>query len=170
MTAISNNPTNINFLAPQGLRFLVRRMPNVNFFVQRANIPGINLPAVEAPNPFVQVPHGGDHITYNELVVTFKVDEDLKNYLEIHDWIRGLGFPEEHQEYADLLASAEGLNSDVVLMILTSAKNPNLEVTFKDALPVNLSDLIFDTTDDQVTNITASAAFRYISFDIARVV
>ena len=30
------------------------------------------------------------------------VDEDLVNYMEIQNWIRGLGFPESLNEFTDL--------------------------------------------------------------------
>ena len=44
----------------------------------------------------------GDKITYDDLSFSFFVDENLENYLEVHNWIRGLGYPESIQEFSDL--------------------------------------------------------------------
>lgn len=44
-----------NFLAPNGFRFNMKRLPNISFFVQNINIPGLNMNADETPNPFTTI-------------------------------------------------------------------------------------------------------------------
>ena len=44
--------------------------------------------------------------------------------------------------------------------------NPNLEVTFKDLYPVSLGDVQFDLSQTDVEYITATADFRFRSFDV----
>ena len=39
---------------------------------------------------------------FGDLTLRFLVDENLKNFMEIQNWIRGLGFPERVQEFRDL--------------------------------------------------------------------
>ena len=48
----------------------------------------------------------GDKVTYSSLDVSFLVDENLNNYKEIHDWITGLGFPQDHKQFADVLGTS----------------------------------------------------------------
>ena len=48
------------------------------------------------------IPVPGDKLTYADLTLSFFVDEDLENYIEVHNWLRGLGFPESIQEFIDL--------------------------------------------------------------------
>jgi hypothetical protein len=90
--------------------------------------------------------------------------------MEIHNWIRGLGFPEQFSEYADLKSksqiSGEGLRSDLGLIILNSTKTPNFQFTFRDAFPVYLSDVVFDTTLQDVQYLSASAQFQYTLYDV----
>lgn len=172
MTAITDTPINKNFLSPLGFRFAIKKLPNVNFFVQKANIPGIQIASQPAAgNPFTKIPYAGDHIEYNEFQLTFRVDEDLQNYMEIHNWIKGLGFPEDFKEYADLAnqkpMSGLGVKSDASLIITTNGKSPNYECVFEDAFPVNLSDLNFDTTDETVEYIEATATFFYTLYKIS---
>src|SRR5690606_103637 len=61
MSALDKVPSNNNFLSPLGFHFSVRKLPNVNFFVQRVRIPSISLPPADTPNPFVKIPYSGDH-------------------------------------------------------------------------------------------------------------
>ena len=173
MSAIDNTPANKNFLSPLNFRFTIKKAPHVNFFIQKVNIPSINLKPPVAPNPMVNVPLIGDHLDYSTLEITFKVDEDLQNYLEIHDWIKALGKPvdfvarkaiREKRSY-----TGDGETSDISLMVLSSTKMANYEVVFTDAHPVALSSVVFNTTDNDVNYIEASATFKYVYYDIINV-
>jgi hypothetical protein len=163
-------PTNKSFLSPLGFNFAIKKLPTTNFFLTRANIPGFSVGVVEAPNPFVKLPIPGDKVQFNELQVTFKVDEDMKNYLEIFNWIMGLGFPDNYGQYANIKGkektSGEGIYSDATLTILTSAMNPNMEFTFRNAFPFSLTDLDFNTTSTDVEYLEATVSFRYELFTI----
>jgi hypothetical protein len=173
MSVLDNTPTNKNFLSPLNLKFSILRSPNLNFFVQKVNIPSIRLPQIEIPNQFVTIPDPVTHMDYGSLSVTFKVDEDFGNYLEMHSWIRSLGFPDNYGEHAALSKNKEytgfGLHSDLSLIILNAIKNPNIEITFRNAFPVYLSELQFDYTLSDVDYITATVEFDYILFDIKKI-
>lgn len=173
MTALDTIPENKNFLSPLGFKFQVKKCPTVNFFVQTVNIPSIVLPDTYAPNPFVKIPYSGEHITYGDLTLTFKVDEDLVNYLEIHNWIKALGFPDKFDQYDVInrkpIMSGEGIRSDISLLVLSSSRNPTYDITFKDAFPVSLSGVEFDTRTQDVQYVTATTTFKYISYEINQI-
>ena len=164
--------TMLNMLSPLNFKFTLKRAPNLNFFVQTINIPGVALPKVDTPNPLIKIPLSGDHLEYDELDITFKVDENLQNYLEVHNWVRALGKP-SFNEYSVLANQAtytgEGLKSDIVVTVLTSQKNSNYEFIFKDAFPISISSISFQSTDESVNYIEASARFVYTIFDIVKV-
>jgi hypothetical protein len=164
--------TNKNFLSPLNFKFMLKRAPHVNFFIQKINIPGISLPQVETTNPFVNIAYAGDHLQYDTLEMTFKVDEDLQNYLEMHGWLRAQG-KQSFPEYKALATTApytgEGLKSDISLTVLTSNKRANYEIVFKDAFPLSISSIDFNTTDEDVQHVLASVTFRYLYYDILKV-
>jgi len=170
MSAIDNTPTNKNFLSPLNFRFQVKKAPHVNFFIQKVNIPEIRIRNTAANNPFVQIPYSGEHIDYGALDIVFKVDEDLQNYLELHNWLLGLGKPENFEQYKNLedkpSYTGDGLVSDISVMILSSTKLPNYEVTYVDAFPVSLSGLSFNTNDTDVNYLEATASFKYTYYNI----
>lgn len=170
MSALDHNPTNKNYLSPLTFLFNIKRAPNVNFFIQRAHIPGLTLDAVEQNNPFVTIPRPGDHIDFEDLAIEFKVSENLDNWLEIFNWIKNTGFPNSYEEYANIasksIISGEGITSDITLLLANNNKILNIDVTFKDALPISLTSLEFDSTNPNIEYLSAVATFKYRTYDI----
>ena len=173
-TALDETPSNLNYLSPLIYKFQIKKTPTVNFFVQNINLPGLHLANIDVNNQFVRVPKGGDHIDYDELMINFKVDETLTNWLEIHNWIRGMGFPESFSEYSALnnqpQATGLGLYSDASLVICNSQRIPKFNVIFEDAFPISLSSIIFDNTQSNETYLTAAATFKYTKYDIETII
>ena len=173
MTAVSNTPQNRNFLSQLNYKFIIKKAPNVNFFLQNVNIPSVQLVQVDTGNPFVKTPYPGDHIDFGVLKVSFKVDEDLQNYLEIFNWLKGLGFPEKYQQYNDIASqpsySGETIVSDISLIINASTKTPNYEFSFIDAFPISLSEIQFNNIDNTVNYVNAEAVFKYTYFTVTNI-
>jgi hypothetical protein len=164
--AIARQPINRNFLSQLNYKFILHRAPNIEFWIQRVNLPGMNIGPTEHPNPFVSIPYSGEQIDYEPLGIDYKVDEDFANWFEINNWLTGLGFPENFDQYKDLkdqkeISLGEGLKSDISLMIQNSSKKPNMEFIFHDAFPISLSSLPFDVTDPDVDYLEATAVFKY---------
>lgn len=171
MSALDNNPANKNFLSPLNFKFTLRRAPHINFFLQNVSLPQVTInPTPAYSNILIDIPLPGEFVTFSPLTITFKVDEDLQNYLEIFNWIKSLGDYGRDGDYAKLQNAAAGsdlgLYSDISLMVLSSAKRPNYEITFMDAFPTSLSAITFNTTDPTVSFIEAKAEFRYTIFEI----
>ena len=112
-------------------------------------------------------------LEYGEFNITFKVDEDFKNYLELHNWMRGLSDTENYTERAALNAvpeyTGDGTVSDISIIALNSAKNPNFQITFTDAFPIELGEVVFDSTMDDVSFITCDATFKYTVYEISKI-
>lgn len=160
-----NQAANLNFLSPLGFRFTLKRSPKVNFFVTDINIPSLNLGFVNVPSPFKIVEIPGDKPDFGNLRVTFKVDENMENYLEIFNWLIKLGFPEDFTQYAAIAGSAtgsgEGTVADATLTILNSSQSPNLEVQFEGLFPIGISEVNMTTADIDVNYVTATAEFKF---------
>lgn len=165
--ATSQKVYNLNNLSPVGFSFLIKRCPNVNWFVQEVNLPGVTLGDSSKYYATGKAAIPGDNLEYNELTISFIVDESLNNWREIYNWMRGLA-PTAiggDNQYKDLKASEFGLISDGNLVVLTNSSNPNISLSFKDLFPTSLSDVHFRTTDTTLDPITASVTFRYTHFD-----
>jgi hypothetical protein len=173
--ALRDQPDNTQFLSPLGFNFSIKKLPNTNYFVQAVNVPTVQIGDVVMPTPFVNIPTIGDRMAFAEFQLSFKVDEDMTNYIELFDWMVQLGFPEDfaqakniYQKQRSVDFLADGPYSDATVTILNSAMQPNLEVQFEDCYPTALSDLQFSTTSPSVDYIECQATFRYKLFRILR--
>jgi len=169
--ALNDQPDNTQFLSPLGFNFMIKKLPNTNYFVQSVNVPSVQATDVVMPTPFTNIPTIGDRLNYSEFQLSFKVDEDMTNYIELYDWLLQLHFPEDfaqskniYQKQNNVDFLADGPYSDATLTILNSAMNPNKEVIFEDCYPIALSDLQFSTTAASVDYIECQATFRYRMF------
>ena len=82
---------NRNFLSPIGFKFVLSDFPKVTYFAQSANIPGISINQVEQPTVMGRtIPWDSHGLNYEPLNLQFLIDEDLENYLILHNWMRGL--------------------------------------------------------------------------------
>lgn len=179
MSATANQPTNKSFLSPLGFKFTIKKTPHINYFVQSVSLPSITLNRTEIPTPFVKIPLAGDHLDFGELTVTYKVDESLKNYLEIYNWLIAIGFPDSFDQFKSIdnvrqsrntgivsPLSGQGIYSDVTLTILSSAMNPIHNITYYNAFPTSLSELEFVTTDSDINYLTSTVSFSYQKFTV----
>ena len=179
---------NRNFLAPTGFNFVLEKAQAVDFFCQSANVPSVSMIPTVQPGRLRNIPVPGDELYYEDLSVRFLVDEEMKNYLEIHDWLTTLGFPEYWGQYdfeqqkddkRQPFASDDMMNSrvaysrkdkyersDANLQILNSNYNVIQTIRFKDIFPISLSTLTFDTVASDVQYLSASATFKYTHYNI----
>ena len=162
MSALRDQPTNTSFLSPIGFKFQLNNFPEVNYFCQSATLPGISISSINVPTPLKAIDLAGDEVTYEELSIKFIVDENMKNWLSIYDWIIGLGFPtKEGQEKYAKLAIASELTTDATLTVLTSNMNPQINFVFKECFPLSLTSIAFDSGGTDIDYVTADVSFRY---------
>jgi len=156
-------PSNRNFLNPIGYLLKLEKFEGVDFFCQTANVPDITMPTTEVASQFRNLPIiPGGGVTFGDFVVSFIVDEDLRNYNSIASWIRDNGNADQMQRTTakdDILTNAQ-------LQIVTSQYNPAFIVDFRNIFPVSLTGLQFDATVSDVEYITATATFKHQQFFI----
>jgi hypothetical protein len=122
------------------------------------------------------LPTPGDMIQFGDLNLRFLVDENLENYMEIQNWMRGLGFPEQLSQFDDLEKSGlvrgnytkdrQNIYSDGTLQVLTSSQIPNFQIRFQDLFPYSISTMNFDATDTDIQYFTADVSFKYTIYNI----
>ena len=167
---------NRNFLSPTGFKFALKRSPAAAFFCNQANIPSLDLGIAVQTSYLKDLDRPGDKIVFGDLNLRFLVDEDLFNYMEIQNWIRGLGYPENLNQLQKLNDKAlihgiygnegEQIYSDATLQILSNSLIPKYQVMFKDVFPYSLSTITFDATNTDIEYFTAEVSFKYTIYNI----
>ena len=173
------DPSNINPLSPTGFMLSIQKLPGVSFFAQEVTLPDVSLPPIDWNTPLSRISVTGDLLSYGDLTINFLIDEEMKNYTAIYNWLKGLGFPKDHKQYTEFIdQEKETTNaynksenlvsySDGTLSILGSNNTPVKAFTFVDLHPTSLSSLQFTANATDVNYLIGSATFRYTYFEIA---
>ncbi len=189
----TRQPAKMDYASPVQFRFKIAKLPQVEFFIQTVNLPGISMGTATVPTPLYDYPVPGDEISFQSLDISFLVDENLNNYKELHDWISGLGFGKSHDDFADLQATAAdrfpgstkgslvagveipaplsegGIYSDATLTILNSKNIAKTEVRFQNVFPTSIGSLSYDVQASDIDYLKASASFDYLNYDIVQI-
>ena len=155
-------PKNRNFLSPIGFKLKLENFEGVDFFCQTANIPDIQMPFTDVPTRFRNVPIvPGGGVTFGDLNVRFIIDEDLVNYHSIYKWIRQNGRADRDIDTPD-----EPQYSNGIIEVTTSSMNTNFVVEYVNMFPINLSNIVFDSSVGDIEYITADVTFKYQQFNL----
>jgi hypothetical protein len=173
--ARTTEPDNKNFLSPIGFQFSIQKLPHVNYFCTSASIPDMNMSVIEDLNsPFSVMPEPGDKISFGDLSLNFRIDEDMKNYREIYDWISSIGYPDTFDQRVGLrranFTNGETMFSDGSLLIMTNQYKPNVEVKFIDLFPISLSALEFNIDQTDVEYLQGEVSFKYRKYELLNIV
>jgi hypothetical protein len=160
---IQNQPENKNTLQNTRFRMLIRRLPNTTYFLQSANLPGLDISAVRQHTVFNTVFRPGGEVSHNPVTVNFIVDEDISNWKEIRNWILECS---NYKDFTEYRPPAEHFSDEITLTILTNTHNITHKAVFSNAFPIALSDLNFTTIASGDEILTASMQFKFTSYDI----
>ena len=184
---LARQPDQLDYASPTQFRFGIHQLPKVEFFTVSANLPGITAGTVNYATPFKDIPTMGEKLEYENLSISFIVDEYLENYISLHNWMVGIGFPEKREQFrtfrdvtsntpasgktppTDLVGKAvpdKAMYSDAFLQILSNKNNPIVEVNFENIFPISLSALDFTQTATDVEYMVATAEFAYQIYEI----
>ena len=164
-------PKNKSFLSPKSFSFNLQRMPHVQYFLSKVNIPDLTLGQVDSvTNSFIKIPVPGDKLEFGSLDIEFKIDEDMKNYLEIYNWMISLGSPDNFAQRASInqknnAGGNKTERSDATMILTDNVGNPNIKIKFLDMYPVSLSSLEYDVTENDINYLVGTASFVYRKFE-----
>jgi hypothetical protein len=167
------NPSNTNFLSPNGFMLQIQKLPELFYFCQSTSLPAISLPAFRQSTTLSIAKISGETIEYDDLTVQFLIDENMANYNAIFDWIKGLGFPKNNDQYKNFLAEQNPnmselaqSYSDGTLSVLDSSYNPVRSYNFVDLIPVSLTTIEFTNAASDVQYILGNATFSYSYYEL----
>ena len=186
---LARQPDKLDYLSPTQFKFNIHQLPKVEFYCTAANVPAISLGEALFPTPFKDIPVMGDTLTYDNLSITFVVDEHLENYIELHNWLIGIGFPKNRNQFSNFRSSTsstpvttQGISNDIgdvkpattsramfgdaILTTLTNKNNPVVEIRFQDLYPVALGAIDFTQAVSDVEYISVTADFSYKIYEI----
>ena len=159
LSPINRQPTSTNYLYQTFYKFQMRRLPKVNYFMQKVSLPDFASGGpIEQPTRFVSVKHPSRNVSFDNLSIEFLVDENLENWRELYDWMRTIYLVDDYRKFESETSTHFTEGS---ILLLNSAMNVNKEIRFHNLLPISLSGIDFDSTDTDLTPRVATATFAF---------
>ena len=154
---MNNLTDNINMLTPGGFKVVIdsKEFANVQFFCTNAELPSVGQTETTADYRNTIAFFPGETLSFDTFNLTFIVDEEMKNYIEMFNWIRT-----NH--------TAKPLFKDITMSILSNKNTTNKQVMFHDAFPVALGSLQFTTQDTALDAVTCDVTFRFNKFEFVK--
>tara|TARA_Y100001973_G_C5200000_1_gene336898 strand:+ start:1319 stop:1837 length:519 start_codon:yes stop_codon:yes gene_type:complete len=165
---LGNFPTTSNLLTANQFKFNTSRIPILSEYVIGVNIPSIEFVSAELNTAFgVNIPTATGKYIFEDLTVSFLVDEELESWREIYEWMIRLGPMNENSEqimYNDCYDST----TIGELTILNSAYKPKFRYKFYNMFPISLTGFSFTTTAADSIQLSSSATFRFSYYDVEK--
>ena len=190
-SAVSRQPVVYDYSQLNQFKLFLPIFPLTEWFVTRCNIPGVSMGQGVQATSLIDMPIIGDKLTYDDFYCTFIIDEQLKNYTEMHDWLVNIGFPSAHTEFNaqarpdqfkrpshrihDPDVAGFGLDTDrdlycnIDLFILSSKNNPLVKIQMIEAFPTSLTNVEYASQETDTTYAECTATFSYTYFTIEAV-
>ena len=192
VSADGRQPTVFDYSQNNQFQLNIPIFPLTQWFVVSCNVPGVTMGQGVVPTPLIDVPLMGDKLTYDQFSMTFLVDEKLKNYIELHDWLVNMAAPQNHDQFGGRTSeyvispsqptkfyrngeevtgstSDRDLYCDIQLTILSSKNNPVAVITMQNAFPVTLSALDYTQQDTDTTYVQCNVSFAFMLYTIKAV-
>ena len=188
--SLSRQPDVFDYSQINQFRVYLPLFPITEWFVTRANIPGVTLGQAVQATPFTDMPVVGDKLTYDDFYFTFIVDEQLKNYQEMHNWLVNIGFPASGSQFKgqarpdgtsrakhQVIDRSTGagtivdmvdriLYSDIEMFILSSKNNPVVKIQMFESFPTSLTAIEYSSGETDTTYAECTCTFAYSYFTI----
>ena len=191
---LSRQPTVFDYSQSNQFRIFLPIFPTTEWFIISANIPGVTMGQATQTTPFTDMPIVGEKIDFENFEMTFIVDEQLKNYMEIYNWVKNIGFPYSGEKQFNKLdrpdnldrsktikrppgqvvgapnqsieTSDRNLYTDIRLDILSSKNNTVANIYMYEAFPISMSSIEYSQQETDTTYATCSVSFVYSWFDV----
>ena len=181
-------PTTVDYAQSNQFKVYIPIFPLVEWFVVSCNVPVITMGQGVVPTPLVDYPIVGEKLTYDQFSMTFLVDEKLKNFMELHNWLVNMAPPQDQSQFMATTSdyvlptgqntkfyapdntdsqtstgstSDRALYCDITLFILSSKNNPVATVVMRDAFPVSLSSLDYSQQETDTSYVQCNVTFDY---------
>jgi len=164
----------VNLMNTQVFQLAIPYTPSVNEYVQSVSLPGVTLGEAFMETPLIKSPEPGDKLIYSPLAITFLVDEGLKNWKELYDWLKSLGFPTDMTQYGVLphllnRVDDDRVVCDITMLIYNNQTQPILKTVFFDCFPISIGDIPLNVADTGSQPTICTADFMYRSYEVTTI-
>ena len=157
-----------NFLQPTGFKLVIDRAQfgNFEFFASQVSHPSIDVGEAVLPFRRTDAKFPGDKIMYSQLSCDVMLDEDMKVYEELHNWLLRTQEGKAVNASDTQVGSTLKTEYDIQMLILTSHNNQIRQIRYIDAFPTDLGSVQFQSTTAGTEYLTFTVSFRFTYFEL----
>lgn len=164
---------NKNPLYIKNCSLVINEIPTVDYFCTQIVLPTVSVDAIQRGTPLTKHQVHGDTLIFTPLSIEFTIDEDMRNYEELFNWICRYSTPAKSEQYIEGLTGPTRPHafqySDGSAILMTNKDNPNVFFEFESMFPTDLGTIDFNLKVDKPTVATCTATFNYTKFTLKRV-
>lgn len=140
---------------------LKQNMPALEVMVNVTNIPGFGIGQMEFKRPGIIDKRPGEHLSFEDLIITVLCDEKLEAYKEIHNYLLITSNPQ--------IASIDPFQGifDSTLLLTTNKNNLQHKIRFFNCFFKNVGDISLTATTDTDNQVSfqVTLGYSYFSFE-----
>lgn len=145
-------------LSPDRFQIRFDNLPNIHFRLTAAPIPGMSIVAPKvgttAPQKLQML---GNNVEFSPMNITFVVDENMDNWLEVLRWIKRTVESDDLEE--------DGILANASIVVLDSDLKEVVQCHLRDCVPNALSDIFLSVNDDS-PQVVSTLTLEYSTFKI----
>ena len=168
-------PDTNNYLSSNYFKLEITRLPLVTYHCQSVNLPSLSLtPAEQNTSTGTPVKWIGGRYNWEDFTISFMVDEDMKNWIEVFEWMEQIAIMTDVKNTMNYTmvgkpsGQIEDYFSNAQLAITNSSYKPKLIVNLIDIFPIALTGIQFNSISTDNEPIIATATFAYTYYNISR--
>ena len=156
-----------NFLSSGKFLINLSRLPGVDFYCQSISTPDVTVNTTNVNYIAGHTFETDTQISYGNLTINFIVDENLNNYNQVLNWLKGISpdtsLEESKKLYDESKQIGSGFDYTDIELIFPKSKQTYV---YKNCTPTSLSGLEFNVSEDLF--ISASVTFMVPQIDISQ--
>ena len=164
---------NYNPLNSGGWNVTFSRFPHLRFFCTSVTLPGLSVQNTKYETPYGPFPVPGSMLENGSqsISLTFMIDEDMNNWLELVRLAIAMGFPRDFNQYKvffDRNTEDETFYTDMGVVMLDNMQRPLLEIIYKDCILKSVGDLSLSLpqTGQEPEPVTCTCTWEYAYFEV----
>ena len=127
-------------------------------FCSEVQLPGITLDTIIIETPFYDQKEASNKISFDDVIVTYTIDEKFDNYKLLLNWLLYLKHPERFEVRNQKVTAS--------LFTYTNNENPGTEFILHNIFPISIEPVNFDTKIEDIEDILNTVSFAIEYFEI----
>jgi len=127
-------------------------------FCSEVQLPGITLDTVLIETPYYEQKEASNKISFDDLIITYSIDEKYNNYKLLLDWLLYIKHPERYEIRNQKVTAS--------LFTYTNNENPSTEFVLHNIFPVSIEPISLDNKIEDSEDILHTVSFAIEYFTI----